>query len=463
MSSEKPGTPKGMRDFGPEQMVRRQFILDQIREVFERYGFQPIETPAMENLSVLTGKYGDEGDQLLYKVLDSGDFLAGVSDTDLRDGFRKLLPKIAGKGLRYDLTVPFARFVVMNRHELIFPFRRYQIQPVWRADRPQKGRYREFYQCDADVVGTESLLCEAEFLLMIRDVFSRLGIADFSIRINSRKILGSLAGMAGMPGRETAFCTALDKLDKTGIDAVLRELRELGCEHNALNILSPILQASGNTGERLLAIESLPGLSDGGKEGLREIRTITDMAAAMQMEPERVLFDPALARGLNYYTGAIFELKATRGSLSSSLGGGGRYDNLTGVFGMPGVPGVGFSFGVDRLYDVMEDLGLFPSKTLRSAAVLIAHFDEPSFSHSLVLLAMLRREGIAAELYPEQAKIKKQLAYAGRKGIPFTLMVGPQEIADNHFGLKNMVTGEQRQFKPGDLADYLRRETTSKV
>jgi histidyl-tRNA synthetase len=461
MSADKPSLPKGTRDFGPEQMARRHFIFGRIREVFERYGFQPLETPAMENLSVLTGKYGDEGDQLLYKVLDSGDFLAGAEDADWRGGYRRLLPKIAGKGLRYDLTVPFARYVVMNRPNLTFPFRRYQIQPVWRADRPQKGRYREFYQCDADVVGTDSLLCEAECLLMIRDVFALLGIGDYEIRINSRRILSALARRVGMPGRETAFCTALDKLDKTGREALYADLEREGCKPEDLAALTPLLELRGGTGEKLAAFEGMDGQTEEGLRGVREIREILSLAGSMNLDLSRVVFDLSLARGLNYYTGAILELKATRGSLKSSLGGGGRYDNLTGVFGLEGVPGVGFSFGVDRIYDLMEELDLFPAQTGNAVTLLVAHLDAESFVHGLGLLASLRAEGIRAEIYPEPARLKKQLAYADRKGIPFTLMVGPQEIAENRYALRNMGTSAQ-QLLPGDgIAPALRAEMSA--
>ena len=356
----KPSIPKGVRDFGPEKMVKRNYIFQTIKTVFQKFGFLPIETPTMENLSVLTGKYGDEGDQLIFKVLNSGDYLSKVDASDIASGYKKMTPKIAEKGLRYDLTVPFARFVVMNRNEITFPFKRFQIQPVWRADRPQKGRYREFYQCDADVVGTNSLLCEAEIVLMIDEVLTNLKIDDFTIKINNRKILTGIAEAIGEFGKEAVICVAIDKLDKIGEDGVIKELQENGIAEEAINKLMPIIALKGNNLEKIAQLRNILINTPTGLLGLEELNKVFDYLSVFEIQQATIEFDIALARGLSYYTGCIFEVKAN-GVQMGSISGGGRYDNLTGMFGLPDVSGVGFSFGVDRIYDVLEELQLFPN------------------------------------------------------------------------------------------------------
>ncbi|MGB3777419.1 MAG: histidine--tRNA ligase [Tunicatimonas sp.] len=445
-----PSLPKGTRDFGPEVMSKRTYLLDTIKEVFQRFGFQPLETPTMENLSVLTGKYGDEGDQLLYKVLDSGNFLSGTTEEDYRTGTSGLLPKIASKGLRYDLTVPFARYVVMNQHDITFPFRRYQVQPVWRADRPQKGRYREFYQCDADVVGTDSLLCEAEIILMLEEVFAQLKLTDlptgqagYTIKINDRRLLSGLVEVLGVPDKETDLLVAIDKLDKIGEEKVLDELRDRGFSDQAIEQLKPVFRLSGSNDEQLTAVAELLKDSSVGQAGVAALREVMDTARALGSSLEYLSFDLTLARGLSYYTGAIFEVKANQGSLSSSISGGGRYDNLTGNFGLPGVSGVGISFGVDRIYDVLDELGLFPEASQVSTQVLFVNFDRSLEAQVLPLLSQVRRAGVAAEMYPEPVKMKKQFAYADKKGIPYAVVVGTNELASEQYGLKNLRTGEQ--------------------
>ncbi len=434
--SSKPSLPKGTRDFGPEEMARRNYILDTIRKVFRKFGFMPLETPAMENLDVLTGKYGDEGDQLLYKILNSGDFLSKTSESDYSKGSKHLAGLISEKGLKYDLTVPFARYVVMNQHKISMPFKRYQIQPVWRADRPQRGRYREFQQCDADVVGTDSLLCEAEVIWMIREVFKQLGITDYSIRINHRRILRAIAEAIGEPGKESELCVAIDKLDKIGSDKVLQELRDRGFTESATDKLLPLL-----TDSTLLSLEAIENFISDGNEGIRDIREVFDLIKSSGME--HVDFDPLLARGLSYYTGCIFEVKVNKVSVGS-VSGGGRYDDLTGVFGLPGISGIGFSFGVDRLYDVMEELSLFPESANTFTTALIVAFDTESWHYGLEFLQGLRSAGIHAELYPEVAKAKKQFSYADKKNIPFVLIAGESEMQNDGFSLKNMKTGDQQ-------------------
>ncbi len=472
-SIEKPVLPKGTRDFGPAQMAGRTFILDSIRTVFRSFGYQPLETPSMENLSVLTGKYGDEGDQLLFKILNSGDFLSRTTEADYQQGAPQMLPKIAEKGLRYDLTVPFARYVVMNQHELTFPFRRFQIQPVWRADRPQKGRYREFYQCDADVVGTDSLICEAEIVLMIEQVFARLGITDFTIKINNRKILQGVVESIGAEGKESDLLVAIDKLDKIGLEKVLDELSQRGFSPAAIEQLAPIFELSGDTESRLTAAEKAmqhsatpkafgatgvpaTGVPAIGQQGISELREVLSLVRDMGSAGEHVAFDITLARGLSYYTGAIFEVKVNNASLTSSVSGGGRYDNLTGVFGMPGMSGVGISFGVDRLYDVMEDLQLFPQEALAATQVLLVNFDKPSKKHALGLLSTLRDAGISAEIYPDAVKMKKQFAYADKKNIPYIVVVGAEEMQQKRYGLKDLKSGEQVALSIEEIIERLK-------
>ncbi|MCB0491101.1 MAG: histidine--tRNA ligase [Cyclobacteriaceae bacterium] len=443
---EKPTLPKGTRDFGPAVMARRQFILDTIKGVFKKYGFQQLETPAMENLSTLTGKYGEEGDQLLFKVLNSGDYLKNADPEKLKSKDSKGLTfDISEKGLKYDLTVPFARYVVMNRHEVTFPFKRFQIQPVWRADRPQKGRYREFYQCDADVIGTDSLLCEAEIILMIKEVCKGLGIDDFSIKVNHRGILTGLAEIAEAKGNESSLFVAIDKLDKIGEDKVKEELSSKGFSTNSINRIFEILNFKGSNLEKIELLHSRLEQSEKGTKGVQDIKQIIELLSKFDLAGDSFELDIALARGLSYYTGAIFEVKINNVGIGS-VSGGGRYDNLTGVFGLEGVSGVGFSFGVDRLYDAMEELNVFPEDTEESTKVLIAHFDEEAMRYGLATLKALRREGIAAEIYPDVSKLKKQLDYANKKKIPYVVVIGSDEMKSGDLTFKNMKTGEQQRL-----------------
>ncbi|GLU52298.1 histidine--tRNA ligase [Dyadobacter frigoris] len=439
----KPSLARGTRDFGPEQMVKRTFIFDTIRRSFQRYGFQPLETPAFENLSVLMGKYGDEGDQLLFKLLNSGNFSEKLTETDLNAGYKPLTTKISEKGLRYDLTVPFARYVVMNRGTLVMPFKRYQIQPVWRADRPQKGRYREFYQCDADVVGTESLLCEAEIVLLLHDILPQLGIDDFTVKINNRKILTGIADMIGAHGEEGTLCVAIDKLDKIGKDKVVDELRERNFSEESINLLDPVFSIT--SGENPFAdLRSWLATSEIGLKGIDELEQVWQMVESLGLKNPRIQFDVTLARGLSYYTGAIFEVKANNVQIGSICGGG-RYDNLTGTFGVPGISGVGISLGVDRIYDVMEELNLFPENQTISTQVMISNFDKEAFKYGLSVLPKLREAGLNAEMYPDSVKLKKQLDYADRKNIPFVILIGSEEMSTGQLTLKNMKTGEQQK------------------
>lgn len=442
----KPSIPRGTRDFGPAQMSKRNFIFDSIRKVYQRYGFQQLETPTMENLSVLTGKYGDEGDQLLFKVLNSGDFAKDLTAEITNQGYKKMLPAIAEKGLRYDLTVPFARYVVMNRGELQMPFKRYQIQPVWRADRPQKGRYREFYQCDADVVGTDSLICEAEIVLMIHEVFRNLGVNDFTVKINNRKILSGIAEVIGVPGQETALCVAIDKLDKIGQQKVEEELTERGFLADTILKLQPVFSLGKDQNQLLTDLKTWLKDSETGLAGIAELEKVMQYVAHFGLQTPRVQIDITLARGLSYYTGAIFEVKAN-GVQIGSVAGGGRYDNLTGAFGLPGVSGVGISFGVDRIYDVMDELGVFPDNQTASTKVMITNFDATAEVFGLGVLKKLRDAGINAEIYPEAVKIKKQFEYADRKQIPFVLIIGSEEIETGNLALKNLQTGQQRPLR----------------
>ncbi len=453
---EKPTLPKGTRDFGPAQMAKRQFILENIRKVFQKYGFQPLETPAMENLSTLTGKYGEEGDQLLFKVLNSGDFLKDVDTQKLENKNSKGITfDISEKGLRYDLTVPFARYVVMNRNEITFPFKRYQIQPVWRADRPQKGRYREFYQCDADVVGTDSLICEAEIVMMIKEVFSALGIQDYAIKINHRGILSGLAELCEAKGNETALFVAIDKLDKIGEEKVKEELRSRGFSDNSLAILFEILNFKGTTQQKIEFLSSRFSNTPAGQKGVADFKEMLSLISDYGANEDHVEFDIALARGLSYYTGCIFEVKINNVSIGS-VSGGGRYDNLTGVFGLPGVSGVGFSFGVDRLYDAMDELKLFPQEAQISTQILIAHFDAESKRYGLKILQSLRENGIASEIYPDGVKIQKQLDYANKKMIPYTLVIGSEELKSGLLAFKNMKTGEQQKKSIDEIVSLLK-------
>ncbi len=453
---EKPTLPKGPRDFGPATMAKRQFIFSAIREVFQKFGFQPLETPAMENLSTLTGKYGEEGDQLLFRILNSGDFLKDAQPESF-NSYKSLAPHIAEKGLRYDLTVPFARYVVMNRNEVSFPFKRYQIQPVWRADRPQKGRYREFYQCDADVVGTDSLLCEAEIILMIQSVFKTLGFTDYTIKINHRAVLNGVAELIGAKGNELALFVAIDKLDKIGEQKVREELAAKGFDANQLAILFEILNLAGSNTEKLTHLKNRFNSTVAGLKGIQDLEQVFRLSQALGSDDARVEFDIPLARGLSYYTGCIFEVKINNVSIGS-VSGGGRYDNLTTAFGdKDNLSGVGFSFGVDRIYDVMEESGLFPKQAQISSRVLVCHFDDDSFGYGLKVVAALRSAGIASEIYPDITRIKKQLDYANKKQIPFALVIGSEEMNSGLLALKNLETGEQEKFYLDDILARLKK------
>ncbi|MDB5273877.1 MAG: histidine--tRNA ligase [Chitinophagaceae bacterium] len=447
MSQGKPSIPKGTRDFGPDKMLRRNHITNTIKKVYQVYGFLPLETPSMENLSVLTGKYGDEGDQLIFKILNSGDFMSGVKPEDISEGYKKLTPQISEKALRYDLTVPFARYVAMNRHELVFPFKRYQIQPVWRADRPQKGRYREFYQCDADVVGTDSLLCEAEILCMLKEVLEKLGISAYKVKLNNRKILAAIAEACGHPGQETDLCVAIDKLDKIGWDEVVKELNQRGFSSAAVDKLLPLMNFKGSNLEKLEQVERFLQGNALGLQGIQEMRDIfTYYTQFTGTTPDEfVEIDFTLARGLSYYTGAIIEVKALNVSIGS-ISGGGRYDNLTGVFGQPNLSGVGISFGIDRIYDVMDELGLFSQLQVEATKVLVCHFDPESLAEGQKITYLLRLKGIYSEVYPEASKIKKQLSYADGKHIPYAIIIGSDEIKNQRYTLKNLITGSQESL-----------------
>lgn len=453
MTMQKPSIPKGTRDFSPEEMAKRNYIFDTIKQVFLLYGFQQIETPAMENLSTLMGKYGEEGDKLLFKILNSGDFLKSVTDTQLTErNCPHLTPLISEKGLRYDLTVPFARYVVQHRNELQFPFKRYQIQPVWRADRPQKGRYREFYQCDADIVGSDSLINEIELISLIDDVFSRFDI-NITIKLNNRKILSGIAEIIGAPEKIIDITVAIDKIDKIGIENVNAELREKEINDTAIETLQPLLQLSGTNEEKLKTLRSMLSNSEIGIKGIEELQYVIDNVNTIGIKSTLEL-DVSLARGLNYYTGSILEVKANDTEMGS-ITGGGRYDNLTGVFGMEGVSGVGISFGADRIFDVLNTLNLYPSDTCSSTKVMFTNFGEQEAQASLKYVMALRKAGISAELYPESAKMKKQMGYADTKKIPYVAIVGESELAENIITLKDMSTGEQAKLSITQIAQKL--------
>ena len=454
MAPNKPSIPKGTRDFTAVEMSRRNYIFDTIKRQFRLFGYKQIETPAMENLSTLMGKYGDEGDKLLFKILNSGDWLKDVSDEELLGrNVVKLTPKVAEKGLRYDLTVPFARFVVQHRNDLQMPFKRYQIQPVWRADRPQKGRYREFYQCDADVVGSDSLINEIELLQMVDEVFRRLNIRII-LKLNNRKVLAGIAELIGFPDKIIDITTAIDKLDKIGLDNVNAELIERGLSQEAVDRLQPILAISGSLDQRLAALAELLAPSETGSLGVRELQTVINGVTSLGLTAELDL-DVSLARGLNYYTGTIIEVKAADVQIGS-ISGGGRYDNLTGVFGMPGLSGVGVSFGADRIYDVLLALDLFPQEArATSTTVLFANFGNAEAAASLRLAKELRAAGTAAEVYPDTVKMKKQMGYADASKIPFVAIIGETELAERKVNLKNMTTGEQT-LVDADAAEILK-------
>ena len=446
--AQKPSIPKGTRDFSPAEMMRRQYIFDTIRRVFRAYGFAPLETPSMENLSTLLGKYGDEGDKLLFKILNSGDYAAGLSDEEVRSA-----SKICEKGLRYDRTVPFARYVVQHQGELTFPFKRYQIQPVWRADRPQKGRYREFYQCDVDVIGTRSLLCEVELVEIVERVFKALGIR-VALKMNNRKILFGIAEAIGHADKMMDITIAIDKLEKIGLDSVKAELMERGLDREAVDKLQPILELSGGNAQKLNRLKEVLSASETGMKGIAEMETVFGYVDRLGIGLE-VELDLSLARGLNYYTGAIFEVKALDFAIGSICGGG-RYDDLTGIFGMPNMSGVGISFGADRIYDVMTGLSLFPEEVNSSTRVLFVNLGAEEEAAVLPLLRELRGRGIAAEIYPEAGKMKKQMEYANRRGIPCVVIVGSQELETGAATVKDMRTGEQRQVAFAELAEAVR-------
>ncbi len=441
--AQKPSIPKGTRDFSPEEMMRRTYIFDTIKSVFRLFGYAPLETPSMENLSTLLGKYGDEGDKLLFKILNSGDYGAKLNEEELRQA-----SKISEKGLRYDLTVPFARYVVQHQNEIVFPFKRYQIQPVWRADRPQKGRYREFYQCDVDVIGSKSLLSEVELVDIVARVFAKLGIS-VTLKMNNRKILYGIAESIGHADKMMDITVAIDKLDKIGLDNVKEELRERGIDDNAIDKLQPILELSGTNDEKLTKLSEVIGSSETGMLGIEEMRTIFSNVERLgiALTPE---LDLSLARGLNYYTGAIFEVKANDFAIGS-ISGGGRYDDLTGIFGMSGMSGVGISFGADRIYDVMLGLNLFPKELACSTKVLFVNLGEEEQSAAMRIVGKLRDKGVAAEVYPDAGKMKKQMEYANRRGIPYVVIIGSDELQRNVATVKDMISGEQRELTIEEL------------
>ena len=456
--AQKPGIPKGTRDFSPVEMAKRNYIFNTIKEVYALYGFQQIETPAMENLSTLMGKYGEEGDKLLFKILNSGDFMHGMTADEVAStSTLKLAAKFCEKGLRYDLTVPFARYVVQHREELALPFKRYQIQPVWRADRPQKGRYREFYQCDADVVGSESLLNEVELMQIVDTVFTRFGVR-VCIKINNRKILTGIAEMIGQADKIVDITVAIDKLDKIGLDAVNAELAEDGIPAEAIEKLQPIIKLSGSNAEKLQTMKEVLQDSAIGMKGIEETEYILSKLGALAADASTlnnaIELDLTLARGLNYYTGAIFEVKALDVQIGS-ITGGGRYDNLTGIFGLPGLSGVGISFGADRIFDVLNQLDLYPKGAVSATQLLFVNFGEAEAGYCLPLLAKVRAAGIAAEIYPDAVKMKKQMSYANAKQIPFVAIVGESEMAEGKVNMKNMTTGEQMLVDAASILDYI--------
>ena len=450
---QKPSIPKGTRDFSPEEMAKRNYIFDTIRSVFYLYGFQQIETPAIENMSTLMGKYGEEGDKLLFKILNSGDFISDVSQEELlsRNSI-SLTNKISEKGLRYDLTVPFARYVVMHRNDIDFPFKRFQIQPVWRADRPQKGRYREFFQCDADVVGSDSLLNEVELIQIINEVYKRFGL-KVCIKLNNRKILSGIAEILRETERLTDITVAIDKFEKIGAENVNAELREKGLSEDSISKLQPILQLEGSNPSKLNSLKTILASSETGMKGIEELETIFSLTNSLGLTSQ-VELDLKLARGLNYYTGVILEVKALNAEMGS-ITGGGRYDNLTGVFGLTGVSGVGISFGADRIFDVLTTLNLFPSEAIRSTKVLFINFGEKECAWCLPIIKAVREAGISAEMYPEATKIKKQMSYANNRNIAYVVIAGETEINANSVTIKNMISGEQKTVAKEDIISSL--------
>jgi len=455
MSNKKVGLPKGTRDFGPKVMAKRNYIFEIIKNTFQKFGFSQIETPAMENIETLTGKYGDEGDQLLYKVLDSGDFLKKVTPEDLEAGYKKTSLKVVSKGLKYDLTVPFSRYVASNYGQLVLPFKRFQIQPVWRADRPQKGRYREFYQCDADVVGSNSLVYEAEVILMIQEVFEKLQIKDYTIKLNNRKILSAFAELIQCQDKEGQLFVIIDKLDKIGLDKVIDELVSKGFTNAQCEQIKGFLTISGTNDEKLTHLKTLFTQHDITTEGIEELRSIISLLKEYHYSGDELEFDVTLARGLSYYTGAIFEVKVNNVSIGS-VSGGGRYDDLTKTMGLDNVSGIGFSFGIDRIYDVLEELKLFPVESLKTTQVLIAHFDKECLQYSCGVATALRKAGISTEVYPDNVKITKQFKYADKKGIPSVVVIGSEELQSGTLVLKTLATGEQEKITLNDLIEKIK-------
>lgn len=452
MASSKPSIPKGTRDFGPHQTARRNYIINIIKSSFIKYGFSQIETPSMENLTTLMGKYGDEGDQLLFKIVNSGDYLSNASEDDFNKGSKQLLNKISEKGLRYDLTVPFARFVVQHRNDITFPFKRFQIQPVWRADRPQKGRYREFYQCDADIIGTDSIWNEANLTLLIHDVFNGLKYKNFTLKINHRDILDGLSDYVGLAEKMIPFCVAIDKLDKIGEEKVREELKELGADSSKLDKLFSLFSSEESNEKKISILSEF--LS--GSKGIDELKQYFDFLKKANTYKLKIELDLGLARGLTYYTGMIFEVSADDVKIGSICGGG-RYDNLTGVFGLEGISGVGISFGLDRIFDVLEEKNLFPQALDKNFEVIILHFDDDSFNHGVELLLEMRTKGIKCEIYPDQSKIKKQINYANKLEAPFSLIIGSDEIQSKKYALKNMVSGEQKTLTIEEIIKVLQK------
>src|SRR6195952_755365 len=457
MASIKPSVPKGTRDFSPAEMAKRNYIFDTIKSVFRKYGYQQIETPAMEKLATLTGKYGEEGDKLIFKILNSGDFLAdgGINESNITADSKRLVPLIAEKALRYDLTVPFARYVVMHQNEITFPFKRFQGQPVWRADRPQRGRYREFYQCDVDVVGSDSLLNEAEFVMIYDEALSKLGLKDFTIKLNNRKILSGIAETIDKSNNIIDLTVAIDKLDKIGLDGVTKELIEKGFTTDDIEKIKPVILLEGNNTEKLASLRSALANSATALKGCDEIEEVFNYIANCQLITATLELDITLARGLNYYTGAIFEVKTNEVAMGS-IGGGGRYDDLTGMFGLNGLTGVCISFGADRIYDVLDELNLFPEATDKSTQILICCFDKEGETYALPLLQQLRSQDINAELYPAGAKLKKQMEYANNKNIPYTILIGSDEMSSGLLAFKDMASGVQEKLGAGEIVERLK-------
>lgn len=454
--AQKPSIPKGTRDFSAAEVVKRSYIMNTIKRCFRTYGFQPIETPSFENSDTLMGKYGEEGDRLIFKILNSGDFLRKVDDSLFAEkNSVRLTPRISEKALRYDLTVPFARYVVQHQNEITFPFKRYQMQPVWRADRPQKGRFREFYQCDADVVGSTSLWQEVELVQLYDAVFSELNLKGVTIKINNRKILSGIAEVIGEEDKLIAFTVALDKLDKIGEEGVKTEMRAKGISEKAIETVQPLFSASGNASEKLELLTGLLASSEIGMKGISELKFIVDAVSELKLKTADLEIDVTLARGLNYYTGAIFEVAAPKGVNMGSIGGGGRYDDLTGIFGMKDVSGVGISFGLDRINLVLEELNLFPETVSANTKVLFINFGEAEALYAMKAITALRTKGVAAELYPDIAKMGKQMGYADKRGIPFTVLAGTNEISSEVYTIKNMKTGDQKTLTISELISML--------